>query len=138
MLLIERGSIRKGSKMFRLLSRQEGKNTEDFLKKAKDAKIESVLSKYGAQGVQALASSTPVDSGRTASSWGYEIERDNRGWSIHWTNDNINQNVNIAIILQYGHGTGTGGYVAGRDYINPAIAPIFQAIADEAWKEITQ
>lgn len=124
--------------MFRLTSRQEGKKTEDFLKKAKELKIESVLSKYGAKGVQALASATPVDSGRTASSWGYEIERDGAGWSIHWTNDNINQSVNIAVILQYGHGTGTGGYVAGRDYINPAIAPIFQEIADEAWKEITQ
>ena len=124
--------------MFRLISRQEGRKTEDFLKKAKDLKIESVLSKYGAKGVQALASATPIDSGRTASSWGYEIERSGSGWSIHWTNDNINQNVNIAVILQYGHGTGTGGYVAGRDYINPAIAPIFQEIADEAWKEITQ
>ena len=124
--------------MFRLTSRQEGKKTEDFLRKAKEQRIESVLNKYGAKGVQALAAATPVDSGRTASSWGYEIERDGSGWSIHWTNDNINRNVNIAVILQYGHGTGTGGYVAGRDYINPAIAPIFQEIADEAWKEITQ
>ena len=124
--------------MFTLTSRQEGSKTEDFLKHAKELKIETVLNKYGAKGVQALASATPVDSGRTASSWGYEIERDGSGWSIHWTNDNINQNVNIAVILQYGHGTGTGGYVAGRDYINPAIAPIFQEIADEAWKEVTR
>jgi len=124
--------------MFHLTSRQEGSKTEDFLKKAKDLKIEAVLNKYGAMGVQALASATPIDSGKTASSWGYEIEQKGKSWSIHWTNDNINQNVNIAIILQYGHGTGTGGYVAGQDYINPAIAPIFQAIADEAWKEITQ
>ena len=124
--------------MFHLTSRQEGSNTEEFLRRAKDLKIESVLNKYGAKGVQALASATPIDSGRTASSWGYEIERSGSGWSIHWTNDNINQNVNIAVILQYGHGTGTGGYVAGRDYINPAIAPVFQEIADEAWKEITQ
>lgn len=124
--------------MFHLTSRQEGSNTEEFLRRAKDLKIESVLNKYGAKGVQALASATPIDSGRTASSWGYEIERSGSGWSIHWTNDNINQNVNIAVILQYGHGTGTGGYVAGRDYINPAIAPIFQEIADEAWKEVTR
>lgn len=124
--------------MFRLTSRQEGKRTEDFLRKVKDLKIESVLNKYGAQGVQALASATPIDSGRTASSWGYELENDGSGWSIHWTNDNINQSVNVAVILQYGHGTGTGGYVAGRDYINPAIAPIFEKIAEEAWKEITQ
>ena len=124
--------------MFRLTSRQEGKKTEDFLKKAKELKIESVLNKYGAKGVQALMAATPVDSGLTASNWGYELEHNGTGWSIHWTNDNINQNVNIAVILQYGHGTGTGGYVAGRDYINPALAPIFQEIADEAWKEITQ
>lgn len=123
--------------MFKLTSRQEGKKTEDFLKKAKELQIESVLNKYGSKGVQALAGATPVDSGRTASSWGYELERTGNGWSIHWTNDNINQNVNIAVILQYGHGTGTGGYVAGRDYINPAIAPIFEEIANEAWKEIT-
>ena len=123
--------------MFKLTSRQEGKKTEDFLKKAKELQIESVLNKYGSKGVQALAAATPMDSGRTASSWGYELERTGNGWSIHWTNDNINQNVNIAVILQYGHGTGTGGYVAGRDYINPAIAPIFEEIANEAWKEIT-
>ena len=123
--------------MFHLTSRQEGKKTEDFLKKAKELQIESVLNKYGSKGVQALAAATPIDSGRTASSWGYELERTGNGWSIHWTNDNINKNVNIAVILQYGHGTGTGGYVAGRDYINPAIAPIFEEIANEAWKEIT-
>lgn len=124
--------------MFRLTSRQEGKNTEDFLKKAKELKIESVLNKYGAKGVQALAAATPVDSGRTASCWGYEIENTGKGWAIHWTNDNINKNVNVAVILQYGHGTGTGGYVAGRDYINPALSPIFQEIANEAWEEITK
>ena len=124
--------------MFYLTSRQEGKKTEDFLKKAKELQIESVLNKYGAKGVQALAAATPVDSGKTASSWGYEVEQTGNGWSIHWTNDNINRNVNIAVILQYGHGTGTGGYVAGHDYINPAIAPIFEEIANEAWKEITK
>lgn len=123
--------------MFKLTSRQEGKKTEDFLKKAKELQIESVLNKYGSKGVQALAAATPIDSGRTASSWGYELEKTGSGWSIHWTNDNINQSVNVAVILQYGHGTGTGGYVAGRDYINPALAPIFDEIANEAWKEIT-
>lgn len=124
--------------MFRLRSRQEGKNTEDFLKKAKELKIESILNKYGAKGVQALAAATPVDSGRTASMWGYEIKNEGGKWTINWTNDNINKYVNIAIILQYGHGTGTGGYVPGRDYINPALAPIFDEIANEAWEEITK
>lgn len=123
--------------MFRLTSRREGKKTEDFLKKAKELKIESVLNKYGAKGVQALAAATPKDSGLTASCWGYEIENTGKGWTINWTNTNINKYVNIAIILQYGHGTGTGGYVAGRDYINPALAPIFDELANEAWKEIT-
>ncbi len=123
--------------MFRLTSRREGKKTEDFLKKAKELKIESVLNKYGAKGVQALAAATPKDSGLTASCWGYEIENTGKGWTINWTNTNINKYVNIAIILQYGHGTGTGGYVTGRDYINPALAPIFDELANEAWKEIT-
>ncbi len=124
--------------MFHLTSRQEGKKTEDFLKKAKELKIESILKKYGEKGVQALASATPVDSGKTASMWGYELKNEGGKWTINWTNDNINNYVNIALILQYGHGTGTGGYVAGRDYINPALAPIFDEIANEAWEEITK
>jgi len=124
--------------MFHLRSRQEGKKTEDFLKKAKELKIESILNKYGEKGVQALASATPVDSGKTASMWGYELKNEGGKWTINWTNDNINNYVNIALILQYGHGTGTGGYVAGRDYINPALAPIFDEIANEAWEEITK
>lgn len=81
---------------------------------------------------------TPKDSGVTSSMWGYEIEGDSGGWTIHWTNGNINKNVNIAVILQYGHGTGTGGYVAGRDYINPALVPVFEKLADEAWNEVTR
>ena len=123
--------------MFSLTSRQEGSKTENFLRKAKNLRIEEILNRYGEEGVRALSAATPVDSGKTASSWGFEIERNGHEWSIHWTNDNINKNVNIAIILQYGHGTGTGGYVAGRDYINPAIAPIFDKIANDAWKEVT-
>ena len=92
-----------------------------------------IFNKYGQKGVQALSSATPVDSGKTASSWNYEI----RGTSIYWTNDNINKGVNIAVILQYGHGTRNGGYVQGRDYINPAIRPIFDSMVDEIWKEVT-
>lgn len=111
-------------------------NTEKFLKKISTADFMRNLARYGEMGVQALASATPIDSGLTASSWGYEIEESAGAYTIYWVNNNVNNGVNIAIILQYGHGTGTGGYVQGRDYINPAIRPIFDEIADSAWKEV--
>lgn len=95
------------------------------------------LDKYGKEGVAALASATPVDTGLTASSWYYEIERTKNTAKITFYNSNVQRGINIAIILQYGHGTGTGGWVEGRDYINPAIQPIFNRIADNAWKEVT-
>ncbi len=95
------------------------------------------LDKYGRMGVDALMAATPVDSGKTAQSWYYEVKHTNRGASIVFRNSNVNDGVPIAIILQLGHGTGTGGYVAGRDYINPAIQPIFDQIANNAWKEVT-
>lgn len=95
------------------------------------------LDKYGREGVAALASATPVDSGTTAASWYYEISQSKNGASISFYNSNVNKGVPIAIILQYGHGTGTGGYVQGRDYINPAIQPVFDKIVKDAWKEIT-
>lgn len=91
---------------------------------------------YGRKGVKALQSATPLDSGKTAESWTYEIAEEQGSLSIYWRNDNINDGVNIAIILQYGHGTRNGGYVQGIDYINPAIQPIFQDMADEIWKEV--
>lgn len=97
----------------------------------------SILDKYGRQGVAALSSATPVDSGETASSWYYKIENNGDLYSLTFLNSNVNKGVPIAIILQYGHGTGTGGYVQGRDYINPAIQPVFDKLADEAWKEVT-
>lgn len=97
----------------------------------------SILDKYGRQGVAALSSATPVDSGETASSWYYKIENNGDLYSLTFLNSNVNKGVPIAIILQYGHGTGTGGYVQGRDYINPAIQPVFDRLADEAWKEVT-
>lgn len=112
------------------------KKTESFLKKASKMKLDSILSKYGARGVSALSAATPKDSGRTASSWRYEIERNSSGFSVVWHNDNVNKGVNIAMILQYGHGTRTGGYVVGRDYINPAIVPILDKMANDAWLEV--
>lgn len=95
------------------------------------------LDRYGRQGVEALASATPKDTGRTAESWKYEIVREKESATIRWYNTNENNGVNIAVILQYGHGTRNGGYVRGRDYINPAIQPVFDDIAETAWKEIT-
>lgn len=109
-----------------------------FLEKAKGAAHLSVLDKYGREGVAALSSATPVESGKTADSWFYEIERKKGSATIVFKNSNINNGVPIAIILQYGHGTGTGGWVEGRDYINPAIQPIFDKIANAAWEEVTK
>lgn len=112
--------------------------TDRYFERLREAAKVGVLDKYGRAGVEALKSATPVDSGRTAKSWNYEIERQNGSVSIIFNNTNINKGVPIAIILQYGHGTGTGGWVQGRDYINPAIQPIFDKLADEAWKEVTK
>ena len=95
-----------------------------------------MLDKYGKLGVDALKSATPTETGKTAESWSYEIKNNGSSAVISFLNTNINKGVNIAIILQYGHGTGTGGYVEGRDYINPAIQPVFDALANEAWKEV--
>lgn len=108
------------------------------LSRAKGLDPAAMLDRYGREGVAALAAATPIDSGQTANSWYYEIERSKGSATITFLNSNINQGVPIAIILQYGHGTGTGGWVQGRDYINPAIQPIFDKIADEAWREVTK
>ena len=109
-----------------------------FLERAKEVVHLGELDKYGREGVAALASATPVDSGNTANSWYYEIENKNGSATITFLNSNVNNGVPIAIILQYGHGTGTGGWVQGRDYINPAIQPIFDKIASDAWREVTK
>lgn len=113
------------------------KKTESFLKRNKRMKFSS-LDKYGKEGVQALASATPVDTGLTAASWHYEIERNEGSTSIVWKNSNIVDGTPIAVILQYGHATRNGGYVQGTDYINTALKPIFERIADSAWKEVTK
>lgn len=111
--------------------------TDKYLRKLRGHKFTSILNKYGRIGVEALASSTPVDSGETAKSWDYEITYDSDGHiTISWTNSNFNEGVQIAVVLQYGHGTGGGGYFKGRDYINPTMRPVFDNIAEEAWKEI--
>ena len=107
-----------------------------FLERAKEVVNLGDLDKYGRAGVDALSSATPVDSGLTASSWYYKIQHQNGVASISFLNSNVNDGVPIAIILQYGHATGTGGWVQGRDYINPAIQPIFDEIANKAWEEV--
>ena len=109
-----------------------------YLEKVKEVVKLGDLDKYGREGVAALASATPVDTGLTASSWRYEIQHGNDSVSIAFYNDNVQNGVPIAIILQYGHGTRNGGYVQGRDYINPAIKPIFDKITEDAWKEVTK
>lgn len=113
------------------------KNTERFLKKAEKAEFWTRLEKYGEEGVAALASATPVNSGLTADSWSYEIHKTADDCAIYWVNNNTQDGwFNVAIGLQYGHGTGTGGWVEGIDYINPAIQPIFERIAEDVWSEI--
>ena len=109
-----------------------------YLERVKEVVKLGDLDKYGRAGVAALASATPVDTGLTASSWYYEISNKNGSVMISFHNSNIQNGVPIAIILQYGHGTRNGGWVEGRDYINPAIRPIFDRIADDAWKEVTK
>jgi hypothetical protein len=109
---------------------------EKFLNAVTKHDYLNVLDNYGQIGVDALSKATPVDSGLTSQSWTYEIERTKDRTTISWLNTNVNQNVVIAVILQYGHGTGTGGYVQGRDYINPAMRPVFDKIAEQAWREV--
>lgn len=111
--------------------------TEKFLNSISKKLYYRNLQKYAEQGVAALASATPMDSGTTANSWDYEIRQTKNSVSIYWTNSNVNKGVPIAVIIQYGHGTRNGGYVQGRDYINPAMRPIFDKIAENVWKEVT-
>lgn len=111
---------------------------DKYLINVKKASKFKNLDKFGEEGVAALASATPIDSGKTAQSWYYKIENQNGRVSITFNNSNISNYVNIAVILQYGHGTKNGGWVEGRDYINPAIQPIFDKIAEKAWGEVTK
>lgn len=115
------------------------KNTEDFLNKIlRGSSLENVLKNQADAGVRALTAATPSDTGATAASWGYEIVKEKGGYTLYFTNSNkANGNIPVAILIQYGHGTGTGGYVQGRDFINPALKPIFDDIAQKAWREVT-
>lgn len=114
------------------------KSTEKYLKKMARGDAFRLLDRYGSMGVEALRSATPIDSSETANSWSYKVERKSGRYSIKWTNSHMAGGTPVVILLQYGHGTGTGGYVQGRDFINPAIKPIFDKIADEVWREVTR
>ena len=132
---------KKGVKTMPIRFSQKGnfKRTEKFLMNAKERKFFKALDKYGREGVEALKQATPRDTGLTAESWSYEIHWSKKEFSITWTNSNMTEyNIPVAILLQYGHATKNGGYVTGIDYINPAIKPIFDKMANEAWKEMTK
>lgn len=124
--------------MIRIRHRGDYARLTRYLEKAKQTAKYVDLDKYGKEGVQALSAATPVDTGLTARSWNYKVEKQNGTATITFNNSNIQNGVPIAIILQYGHGTRNGGWVEGRDYINPAIQPIFDKIAEDAWREVTK
>lgn len=107
------------------------------LNSLKDIQYKNILKKYGEMGVAALKDATPVKTGKTASSWFYEIVKDDSGYQIKWNNSNINDGVNIAVILQLGHGLKNGGYVEGIDYINPALKDVFDGFLYELVKEVS-
>lgn len=122
--------------MIKMNSKGGFEKTEKFLKKSLGKDYLYVLDRYGKFGVDALREHTPVDSGLTADSWYYRVERTETGYRINWYNSNVNHHVNIALILQYGHATRSGSWVEGVDYINPALFPIFKALSEAAWKEV--
>lgn len=112
--------------------------TIDFLTKSSKGVSPGILDKFGREGVEALSRSTPIESGVTAESWNYKIKSSGNVTSISWYNSNVVNGVSIAVVLQYGHGTQNGGWIEGRDYINPAMRPIFDKLAEEAYKEVTK
>ena len=122
--------------MIKVSSKGDFRNTIKFLENVEKSNYINILKKYGEKGVNRLKAATPVDSGKTANSWEYKIEQNKNKISLVWYNTNINDGVPIALILQTGHGTRTGGYVRGIDYINPAMKPVFDEIANDVWKEV--
>lgn len=114
------------------------KNTERFLNAAKDLKFESILRRYGQEGVAALANATPVDTGEAASSWNFRVIQKPKYYSLEWTNSSMAGSVPVVILLQYGHANRDGSYLQGVDFINPAIKPVFDKIAEELWREVTR
>lgn len=113
-------------------------NIEKFFNRYKDAKFTEILNHVGEQGVEALSLATPKDTGKTASSWYYELEEENGKYKVVWKNSNVHRGINIALIIQTGHGTRNGGYVEGVDYINPALRSVFENMAEEVWREVVK
>lgn len=126
-----------GNNMIYFESKGDFKKTNSFLEKMLEVVNLGVLDKYGRMGVEALKAYTPIDTGRLKDSWYYEIEHNKGSSSITWSNSDIEGGCNVAILIQYGHATKNGGYVQGFDFINPAMKPVFDKIADSAWKEVT-
>lgn len=124
--------------MITIESQGEWKLTRNWFDRMTKLDLALLMNQFGKEGVSALAAATPSRSGITSKSWNYEVTRKGNNWKITWTNSNVNKGANIAVLIQYGHGTRNGGYVVGRDYINPAIRPVFDKIAQKAWKEVTR
>jgi hypothetical protein len=122
---------------FELSSSGSFDKTIKFLQAMQKLDIKQVAARQAQRGVAALIANTPRDSGLASSSWGYEVSQNGGSTTIIWTNSDVENGFPVAIALQYGYGTGTGGYVAGRDFINPAMAPVFDSIAEEVWKAVT-
>jgi hypothetical protein len=116
------------------------KNIDRFFRNASDIsrKYLRIFEKYGAEGVQILSDNTPKDTGKTASSWYYEIVRTRSGVTLRWLNSNVDSGVPIAILIQYGHATQSGGFVEGIDFINPSLKPIFDKLSQDIWREVTR
>lgn len=124
--------------MIRFKQHGDFQKTKKYLTEIRRPVKYEVLNRFGRMGVDALMANTPIDSGETARAWGYEIEEKGNQISLVFTNSNVNDGVQIAVIIQYGHGTGTGGWVEGRDYINPVIQPLFDQMVEEIWKGVTR
>lgn len=123
--------------LIKLISKGSFKHSKKFFSDMLQKRYARVLERYGQLGVSLLAANTPVDSGLTASSWNYEVVDDDQGVKVVWYNSNVQKGwANVALLLQYGHATGTGGYVTGVDYINPALQPVFDKMAEAAWREV--
>lgn len=123
-------------KMIQIKHKGSFKNTERFFNRVVSLNTYNILVKYAEEGLQALKAATPVDTGKTAASWNYKIEQNRKSTKIVWTNDNVSNGTPIALVIQYGHVTRNGVHIEGRDYINPALEPIFKNMANEVWREV--
>lgn len=124
--------------MIEISSSGSFKNIEKFLQKSQKIDVRAELNAAGQRGVNALSANTPQRTGAAANSWYYEVKRVGFGWSLTWYNSNIEDGYPVAVMIQHGHGTGTGGYVAGINYINPALRPVFNEIIEQVWKVVTK